>query len=182
MAQGQAEARARRHRDWWLCRTNRLGRRGEAVMLELAYKHPRTGKRTVICQALRLARRTAYYVARAGQMAAITERSRGPEVQILSPRPYSRTTSGTIATATGSSGCRQRTASRRRGVCTVSSLRRGRRRQSARIPRAPHSPCRRALWGASLESRSTAKASRRVITTTSAPSSTVGSPGGSRRT
>ena len=58
-------------------------------MLELAYKHPRTGKRTVICQALRLARRTAYYVARAGQMAAITERSRGPEVQILSPRPYS---------------------------------------------------------------------------------------------
>ena len=33
---------------------------GEAVMLELAYKHPRTGKRTVIKQAVRVARQEPF--------------------------------------------------------------------------------------------------------------------------
>jgi len=33
---------------------------GEAVMLELAYKHPRTGKRTQIRQAVRIARQQPF--------------------------------------------------------------------------------------------------------------------------
>ena len=33
---------------------------GEAVMLELAYKHPRTGKRTKIRQAVRIARQQPF--------------------------------------------------------------------------------------------------------------------------
>jgi hypothetical protein len=35
---------------------DRLGERSHAMMLELAYKHPRTGKRTTVKQAVRIAR------------------------------------------------------------------------------------------------------------------------------